>query len=144
MDNSDKKKVNPRSIDEKAILEIVAGKGSGLSILSEPSLKPSPRKKDAAEVIPPVSPAPGKHVFTDEQRATFTADFLNIPRSTSSTTLHIDTDIHRRISSLVWGIGNRKVTVAGVANRILELFFEQNEELVHSIIEKHCESLKTK
>lgn len=140
MDNSDKKKVNPRSIDEKAILEIVAGKGSGLSILSEPS----PRKEDVAEVIPPVSTVSGKHVFTDEQRATFTADFLNIPRSTSSTTLHIDNDIHRRISSLVWGIGNRKVTVAGVANRILELFFEQNEELVHSIIEKHCESLKTK
>lgn len=143
MDNSDKKKVNPRSIDEKAILEIVAGKGSGLSILSEPSPKPSPRR-DVAEVIPPVSTATGKHVFTDEQRAIFMADFLNIPRSTSSTTLHIDTGIHQRISSLVWGIGNRKVTVAGVANRILELFFEQNEELVHSIIEKHCESLKTK
>lgn len=139
MNKSDKKKIFPGGIDEKAILDIVASKGSMLSILSETS--PGP---DTAEVIPPESVAAGKQAFTDKQCDAFIANFLNVSRSESTTTLHIDTDIHRRISSLVWGIGSRKVTVAGVTNRILALFFEQNEEMVHYIIEKHCKSFKTK
>lgn len=139
MDKSDKKKIYPGGIDEQAILDIVASKGSMLSIPSEPS-----SQTDMTEVSPPKSVATGKQTFTDKQCDAFIAIFLNVSRSTSSTTLHIDTDIHQRISSLVWGIGNRKATVAGVANRILALFFEQNEELVHYIIEKHCKSFKTK
>lgn len=139
MDKSDKKKIYPGGIDEKAILDIVEKKGSKLSILSEPSREP-----ETAEVIPTKSAATGKRAFTDAQYDAFIASFLNVSRSTSSTTLHIDTDVHQHISSLVWGIGSRKVTVAGVANRILSLFFEQNEELVHYIIERHCESFKSK
>lgn len=146
MDTPDKRKVNPRSIDEKAILEIVAGKGSRLSVIPEPSPAPSSPhpQPDVVKATPPASPATGKRVPTNEQRAAFIANFLNIPRSASSTTLHIATGMHQRVSSLVWAIGDKKATVAGVANRILELFFEQNEELVHSIIEKQCESFKTK
>lgn len=139
MEKSDKKKVYPGSIDEKAILDIVEGKSSMLSMLSEPSPQP-----DMPKAPPQEAETTGKRIFTDEQRDAFIAIFLNAYRSTSSTTLHIDTCIHQRISSLVWSIGDRKVTVAGVANRILALFFEQNEELIHSIIEKHCESFKTK
>lgn len=142
MDNSEKRKVNPRSIDEKAILEIVAGKGSRLSATSDPVPAPS-SGPDTAEIIP-ASPPEQKHISTDGQCAAFIATFLDVPRSASTTTLHIDTDVHRCISSLVWGIGDKKVTVSGVANRILALFFEENAELVHSIIEKHCESFKTK
>lgn len=138
MDKSDKKKIYPGGINEQEILDIVASKGSMLSIS-----EPSPRT-DTAEVSPPKPVATGKQTFTDKQCDAFIANFLNVSRSTSSTTLHIDIDIHQRISSLVWGIGSRKATVAGVANRILTLFFEQNEELIHYIIEKHCKSFKTK
>lgn len=138
MDKSDKKKIYPGGINEQEILDIVAAKGS---MLSTP--EPSPQT-DMTEVSPPKSVATGKQTFTDKQCDAFIANFLNVSRSTSSTTLHIDTDIHQRISSLVWGIGSRKATVAGVANRILALFFEQNEELIHYIIEKHCKSFKTK
>lgn len=139
MNKSDKKKIFPGGIDEQAILDIVASKGSMLSILSE-----TPPQPDTAEVIPPKSAATGKQAFTDKECDAFIANFLDVPRSESTTTLHIDTDIHRRISSLVWAIDNRKVTVAGVTNQILALFFEQNEKLLHYIIEKHCKSFKTK
>lgn len=138
MNKSDKKKIYPGGIDEQEILDIVAAKGS---MLSAP--EPFPQT-DMTEVSPPKSVTIGKQTFTDKQCDAFIANFLNVSRSTSSTTLHIDTDIHQRISSLVWGISSRKATVAGVANRILALFFEQNEELVHYIIEKHCKSFKTK
>lgn len=139
MDKSDKKKIYPGGIDEKAILDMVEAKSSMLSTDSEPSPEP-----DKAEKIPLKPAETGKPAFTDGQCDAFVAKFMNLPRSTSSTTLHIDSGVHQYISSLVWAIGDRKVTVAAVTNRILELFFEQNGELVHYIIERHCKSFKTK
>ena len=89
MNKSDKKKIFPGGIDEQAILDIVASKGSMLSILSE-----TPSRPETAEVSPPEPATTGKQAITDKQCDALIANFLDVPRSESTTTLHIDTDIH--------------------------------------------------
>ena len=106
--DSGKKKFDPRSIDEKAILDIVARKGTIRP--DSPATSVSPKPEDTAEEIAGSSEAP---VFTTGEIDAYRASFLNTVRTKSRKSLHIDADLHRRISSLVWAVGRGEVTVAG-------------------------------
>ena len=109
--DSGKKKFDPRSIDEKAILDIVARKGTIRP--DSPATSVSPKPEDTAEEI------------------------------AGSKSLHIDADLHRRISSLVWAVGRGEVTVAGFVNQVLAHHFEENGGLINAVLEKYYQSLKS-
>ena len=128
--DSGKKKFDPRSIDEKTILDIVARKGTirpdspatGVSSKSEESEAP---------------------VFTVKEINAYRASFLNTVRTKSRKSLHIDADLHRRISSLVWAVGRGEATVAGFVNQVLAHHFEENGGLINAVLEKYYQSLKS-
>lgn len=149
MNKSDKRRTDKSGIDEKAILEMVRRKGSMLSLLSEPV--PSPKGPESARKEPAGEENTGQEnageknrEFTDGQLEAFTALFLDGRKNTYEVTLHITEEMHQCILALIWGIGGRKATVAGVANRMLELAFEHYRGLVDSVIKKRYESLKGK
>ena len=136
--DSGKKKFDPRSIDEKAILDIVARKGT---IRPESSVTAASRKPEDAE-----KKAAGESealIFTIEEINAYKASFLNTVRTKSRKSLHIDADLHRRISSLVWAVGRGEVTVAGFVNQVLAHHFEENGELINAVLEKYYQSLKS-
>ena len=94
--DSGKKRFDPRSIDEKAILDIVARKGTIRP--DSPATSASPKPEDTVEEIAGSSEAP---VFTTGEIDAYRASFLNTVRTKSRKSLHIDAGLHRRISSLV-------------------------------------------
>ena len=100
--DSGKKKFDPRSIDEKTILDIVARKGTIRP--DSPATGVSSKSEDVEEEVAGESEAP---VFTVKEINAYRASFLNTVRTKSRKSLHIDADLHRRISSLVWAVGNR-------------------------------------
>ena len=132
--DSGKKRFDPRSIDEKAILDIVARKGTIRP--DSPATSASPKPEDTVEEIAGSSEAPG---FTTAYRASF----LNTVRTKSRKSLHIDAGLHRRISSLVWAVGRGEVTVAGFVNQVLAHHFEENGGLINAVLEKYYQSLKS-
>ena len=136
--DSGKKKFDPRSIDEKAILDIVARKGTIRP--DSPATSVSPKPEDTAEEIAGSSEAP---VFTTGEIDAYRASFLNTVRTKSRKSLHIDADLHRRISSLVWAVGRGEVTVAGFVNQVLAHHFEENGGLINAVLEKYYQSLKS-
>ncbi|MCS2965368.1 DUF3408 domain-containing protein [Bacteroides ovatus] len=79
---------------------------------------------------------PGKSTLTGHP-------FLNTVRTKSRKSLHIDADLHRRISSLVWAVGRGEVTVAGFVNQVLAHHFEENGGLINAVLEKYYQSLKS-
>ena len=82
--DSGKKKFDPRSIDEKAILDIVARKGT---IRPEsPATAVYRKTEDAEEEIAGSSEAP---VFTNGEIEAYRASFLNTIRTKSRKSLHI-------------------------------------------------------
>ena len=127
--DSGKKRFAPRSIDEKAILDIVARKGTIRP--DSPATSASPK---------PSSEAP---VFTTGEIDAYRASFLNTVRTKSRKSLHIDAGLHRRISSLVWAVGRGEVTVAGFVNQVLAHHFEENGGLINAVLEKYYQSLKS-
>lgn len=137
MDNG-KKKFDPRSIDEKAILDIVARKGT--IRLESPATAASRKAEDTEEEIAGSNEAP---VFTTGDINAYRASFLNTTRSKSRKSLHIDAGLHRRISSLVWAVGRGEVTVAGFVNQVLAHHFEEHGELINAVLEKYYQSLKS-
>lgn len=136
--DSGKKKFDPRSIDEKAILDIVARKGT---IRPESSVTAASRKPEDAEKK--VAGESEALIFTIEEINAYKASFLNTVRTKSRKSLHIDADLHRRISSLVWAVGRGEVTVAGFVNQVLAHHFEENGELINAVLEKYYQSLKS-
>ena len=150
--DSGKKKFDPRSIDEKAILDIVARKGTIRP--DSPATSVSPKPEDTAEEIAGIpSSWPGYDltiagsseapVFTTGEIDAYRASFLNTVRTKSRKSLHIDADLHRRISSLVWAVGRGEVTVAGFVNQVLAHHFEENGGLINAVLEKYYQSLKS-
>ena len=89
--DSGKKKFDPRSIDEKAILDIVARKGTIRP--DSPATSASPKPEDTVEEIAGSSEAP---VFTTGEIDAYRASFLNTVRTKSRKSLHIDAGLHRR------------------------------------------------
>ena len=128
--DSGKKRFDPRSIDEKAILDIVARKGTIRP--DSPATSASPKPEDT------VAP-----VFTTGEIDAYRASFLNTVRTKSRKSLHIDAGLHRRISSLVWAVGRGEVTVAGFVNQVLAHHFEENGGLINAVLEKYYQSLKS-
>ena len=129
--DSGKKRFDPRSIDEKAILDIVARKGTIRP--DSPATSASPKPEDTVEEIAGSSEAP---VFTTGEIDAYRASFLNTVRTKSRKSLHIDAGLHRRISSLVWAVGRGEVTVAGFVNQVLAHHFEENGGLINAVLEK--------
>lgn len=82
--DSGKKKFDPRSIDEKAILDIVARKGTIRP--DSPATSVSPKPEDTAEEIAGSSEAP---VFTTGEIDAYRASFLNTVRTKSRKSLHL-------------------------------------------------------
>ncbi|MCS2765100.1 DUF3408 domain-containing protein [Bacteroides thetaiotaomicron] len=82
-------------------------------------------------------------VFTTGEIDAYRASFLNTVRTKSRKSLHIDADLHRRISSLVWAVGRGEVTVAGFVNQVLAHHFEENGGLINAVLEKYYQSLKS-
>ena len=132
--DSGKKRFDPRSIDEKAILDIVARKGTIRP--DSPATSASPKPEDTVEEIAGSSEAP---VFTTGEIDAYRASFLNTVRTKSRKSLHIDAGLHRRISSLVWAVGRGEVTV----NQVLAHHFEENGGLINAVLEKYYQSLKS-
>ena len=130
--DSGKKRFAPRSIDEKAILDIVARKGTIRP--DSPATSASPKPEDTVEEIAGSSEAP---VFTTGEIDAYRASFLNTVRTKSRKSLHIDAGLHRRISSLVWAVGRGEVTVAGFVNQVLAHHFEENGGLINAVLEKY-------
>ena len=95
---------------------------------------------NTAEEIAGSSEAP---VFTTGEIDAYRASFLNTVRTKSRKSLHIDADLHRRISSLVWAVGRGEVTVAGFVNQVLAHHFEENGGLINAVLEKYYQSLKS-
>ena len=85
--DSGKKKFDPRSIDEKAILDIVARKGTIRP--DSPATSVSPKPEDTAEEIAGSSEAP---VFTTGEIDAYRASFLNTVRTKSRKSLHAPGD----------------------------------------------------
>lgn len=136
--DSGKKKFDPRSIDEKAILDIVARKGTIRP--DSPATGVSSKSEDVEEEVAGESEAP---VFTVKEINAYRASFLNTVRTKSRKSLHIDADLHRRISSLVWAVGRGEATVAGFVNQVLAHHFEENGGLINAVLEKYYQSLKS-
>ena len=103
--------------------------------------EPTKEPEDTAEEIAGSSEAP---VFTTGEIDAYRASFLNTVRTKSRKSLHIDADLHRRISSLVWAVGRGEVTVAGFVNQVLAHHFEENGGLINAVLEKYYQSLKSK
>lgn len=136
--DSGKKRFAPRSIDEKAILDIVARKGTIRP--DSPATGVSSKSEDVEEEVAGESEAP---VFTVKEINAYRASFLNTVRTKSRKSLHIDADLHRRISSLVWAVGRGEATVAGFVNQVLAHHFEENGGLINAVLEKYYQSLKS-
>ena len=79
--DSGKKRFDPRSIDEKAILDIVARKGTIRP--DSPATSASPKPEDTVEEIAGSSEAP---VFTTGEIDAYRASFLNTVRTKSGAT----------------------------------------------------------
>ena len=135
--NSEKKKFDPRSIDEKEILEIVARKGT---IRPESPVTAVLRKPGTEDEVAGNKETPA---FSTEEINAYRASFLNTVRTKSRKSLHIDADLHRRISSLVWAVGRGEVTVASFVNQVLVHHFEENGGLINAVLEKYYQSLKS-
>ena len=116
MESSGRKKINPRQIDEKAILEKVAALGAQ-GIYSSSSSKAMPvRKEDDI-------PLPEAGGISEEQD------------------LHIDKEAYRLLSDLVWIVRRKDFTIAGVASRIIIDHFKEKAGLIEKIKEFYKKQL---
>ena len=112
--DSGKKKFDPRSIDEKAILDIVARKGTIRP--DSPATSVSPKPEDTAEEIAGSSEAP---VFTTGEIDAYRASFLNTVRTKSRKSLHIDADHFAEHGGLI--------------NAVLEKYYQSLTSYGHGI-----------
>lgn len=131
--DSRRKKVNPREIDEKAILERVAALGAQGVYTSSTPRKRAAEENDGIEVPPE---------FSEKEMQDYISRYLGRFRSQGRKSLHLSSSLHRRISALVWAAGSGEATVAGFVNHVLEEHFRKNEGLIKSIMEKYYQSVK--
>ena len=97
------------------------------------------KKKNASNCVKKTTEA----LVTEEEIAAYEEMFLCDDRCTSSKTLHINAQYHRRILSLVCATGRSGVTVAGFVNRLLELHFAEKGKVFDAVRDKHYQSLKS-
>ena len=131
MESSGRKKINPRQIDEKAILEKVAALGAQ-GIYSSSSSKAMPvRKEDDI-------PLPEAGGISEEQDIN---SHLNDFSSPGRNPLHIDKEAYRLLSDLVWIVRRKDFTIAGVASRIIIDHFKEKAGLIEKIKEFYKKQL---
>ena len=138
------KRIDPRTIDEQAILEIVSSKNDriGLSVgkCAAAVAKENPRpgfSKDSSQEDEIGSSCP----VSEKQLADYKNTFLQSYPFTDRKTLHIDKSLHRRICALV-GITGCGATVAGFVNRILINHFDKHSQEIRALLDQYYKSLK--
>ena len=135
MESSGRKKINPRQIDEKAILEKVAALGAQ-GIYSSSSSKAMPVRKEDA---PPRPEAGG--ISEDQAIGEYISSHLNDFSSPGRNPLHIDREAYRLLSDLVWIVRRKDFTIAGVASRIIIDHFKEKASLIEKIKEFYKKQL---
>lgn len=128
MESPRRKKIDPRQIDEKAILEKVAALGAqGVYTSSSPKAIPSVKEEN---------PYLDKRVISVEHEiAEYINSHLNDFSSPERNPLHIDKEAYRLLSDLVWIVRRKDFTIAGIASRIIIEHFRNNAALIEKIKE---------
>lgn len=132
------KRIDPKSIDEQAILEIVAGKNERVRPLT-PGTESLRRAMDAAS-LPPVQSVPQPAVSA-ERMAAYEQEFLRGMTLSEPRSLHIDGELHRRIAALT-GISGTQVTVSGFVCHVLEHHFREHGAEIMALHDRYYQSLK--
>lgn len=126
MESPKRKKIDPRQIDEKAILEKVAALGAqGVYTSSSPKAVPAVREEDSVSDRCAMSVEHG----IEEYITSHLNDFSSPERNP----LHIDKEAYRLLSDLVWIVRRKDFTIAGVASRIIIDHFRDNAVLIEKI-----------
>lgn len=128
MEGSGRKKIDPRQIDEKAILEKVAALGAQ-GIYSSSSSKAVPTRKE--ETRPPDIWG----ASAEQDIEGYITSHLNDFSSSERNPLHIDKEAYRLLSDLVWIVRRKDFTIAGVASRIIIDHFREKAGLIEKIKE---------
>ena len=132
------KRIDPKSIDEQAILEIVARKNERVGTLV--SETESPRSAVRVTSVPPIRSVPQPTVSA-ERMAAYEREFLRGVTLSEHRSLHIDGKIHRRIAALT-GISGTQVTVSGFVNRVLEHHFREYGAEIMALLNRYYQSFK--
>lgn len=137
------KLIDPRTIDEQVILEIVSGKNARPFAPSNTTSGDDKPTSTSATKQSPVT-KPGSQPPSEDQDALdrYETMFLHPGHIASRKSLHIDADIHRRISALVGAAARNDLTVSGFVNGILTRHFEEYGELIAQFLDKYYQSLK--
>jgi len=130
------KRIDPKSIDEQAILEIVAGKNERIGTL----ISETESSRRSASPVPPIQSVPQPTVSA-ERMAAYEREFLRGVTLSEHRSLHIDGKIHRRITALT-GISGTQVTVSGFVNRVLEHHFREYGAEIMALLNRYYQSLK--
>lgn len=132
------KRIDPNSIDEQAILEIVAGKNEHIGTTTSNAQKQ--RLAIPKPPISPVSPMPPS-TLPDDRLAAYEQEFLYGETPGACKSLHIDEATHRRIAVLT-SISGTQATVSGFVSRVLEHHFREYGAEVMALLERYYQSLK--
>ena len=132
------KRIDPKSIDEQAILEIVAGKNEHIgTTISDVQTSHSVLPQSVA---PLVEPAPQPKVSADRITA-YETEFLYAEALEDRKSLHISGELHRRIVALT-GIAGTRATVSGFVNRVLEHHFREYGTEIMTLLDRYYQSFK--
>lgn len=142
MNTTRKKRPDPGSIDEEAILRMVAGKSDRpIAGVTVPRSATATKKEKEKDRRPVVSPARS----TREQRQACREFFQNVTREKSSRkSVHLYERWHEKASTLVWAIGRSGISVEVIVNRLMEEYFTRNEALLNDLVTERFEQLKNK
>lgn len=135
MESSGRKKIDPRQIDEKAILEKVAALGAQ-GIYSSSSSKAMPARKEDDAPLPEAGGTSAEQDITE-----YINSHLNDFSSPGRNPLHIDKEAYRLLSDLVWIVRRKDFTIAGVASRIIIDHFREKGGLIEKIKEFYKKQL---
>ena len=138
------KRIDPRTIDEQAILEIVSSKndrinlpqGKCATVVAEQT--PHAGSSEGSSAEDPTQPS---FAVVAKQLSDYKNTFLQTSPFTDKKTLHIDRNLHHRISALV-GITGRGATVSGFVNKVLIDHFEKHNQEVGALLDQYYKSLK--
>lgn len=123
MDSFGKKKIDPRTIDEKAILKMVAAKGTQKVFTSgNPQTTVTQREQP--------SNVEGEKSIKEEDVQKYIQTYLNDFSSPQRKPLHIDAEVYECISDIVWSVRRKDFTVSGFISRVLTEHLKENADLI--------------
>lgn len=139
------KRIDPSTIDEKAILEIVAGKNNQIGLSHGVSHKikiavGNSSSEDSTKILSEKVIKSGKPVDLD-QIESYRAVFLGKETLIERQALHIEKSLHRRIAALVNAAGGR-ASVSGFVTRVLAKHFDEYASQIDILLEQYYKSLK--